>query len=116
MRTSSAKAKGRRLQQWVAEKISDLTGFQYGADRPIESRAMGQSGCDVRLERQVLDKFPFSVEAKNVEKVSLWASIDQAKANQIDGTDWLLIIKRNHRNPIVVMDGAAFFKLLGGMK
>ena len=112
MRTSSAKAKGRRLQQWIAEKISNLTGFQYGADCPIESRAMGQSGCDVRLERQVLDKFPFSVEAKNVEKVSLWASIDQAKANQIDGTDWLLIIKRNHRNPVAVMDCEAFFELL----
>ena len=73
---------------------------------------MGQSGCDLRLEKSVLEVFPWSVEAKNVERISLWASIDQAEANRIDGTDWLLFIKKNHRHPVVVLDAAVFFRVL----
>ena len=111
----SAKTKGRRFQHWIASKISEITGFEWGAsgeDKPIESRAMGQSGADIRMESQVIEKFPFSIEAKNVEKWSIPNWINQAKDNQIDGTDWLLFVKKNRTNPIVIMDAERFFELL----
>jgi len=41
MKTSSAKDKGRRLQKWVAEKISELTGLECGKDCPIRIQANG---------------------------------------------------------------------------
>lgn len=112
----SAKAKGRELQKWVCEKISDLTGFEWSSngkdDCEIESRPMGQSGTDIRLSAQVLKQFPFSVECKRQESWSIPAWIEQARTNQIKGTDWLLVCKRSRKDPIVVMDAEVFFKLI----
>ena len=112
MKTSSAKDKGRRLQKWVGEQISKLTGLPFGHDCPIESRGMGQNGVDVRLDREALKLFPYSVECKNCETWSVPAWIKQAKENLIPGTNWLLFIKRNHHEEIVVLDARLFFKLL----
>lgn len=108
----SAKAKGRVLQQWTCEQISKLTGYEWGQDKPIESRPMGQSGLDVRMESQVRAAFPFSVECKWQESWSVPAWIKQAKQNQVEGTDWLLVIKRSRENPVVVLDAELFFRLL----
>lgn len=112
IKTSSAKAKGRDLQKWVCEQISKLTGYPWGKDQPIESRPMGQSGVDVRLEQVVLKLFPFSVESKRWENWSVPSWIEQARENQLPNTDWLLVMRKSHRPPVVVMDGEAFFRLL----
>jgi len=111
----SAKGKGRRLQKWVCKKISELTGFEWGSsgdDKPIESRPMGQSGTDVRMESQVRIAFPFSVECKWQETWNVPAWIEQAKENQVEGTDWLLICRRSRKPPIIVMDAMKFFEIL----
>ena len=111
----SAKAKGRRLQQWVCQQVSDLTGFEWGSsgdDKPIESRPMGQSGTDVRMESHVQKLFPYSVECKWQESWSIPAWIKQAKENKKPGTDWLLVCRRSREKEIVVMSAKAFFKLL----
>lgn len=111
----SAKAKGRRLQQWVCKKVAEITGFEWGSngnDKPIESRPMGQSGTDIRMESSVLKKFPFSVECKWQESWAIPAWIQQAKANLIKNTNWLLVIKKSRENPIVVLDAQVFFDLI----
>lgn len=111
----SAKAKGRVLQQWVCKQISELTGHEWGSsgdDKPIESRPMGQSGCDVRMESHVQEKFPFSIECKFQESWAVPSWIKQAKENQKEGTDWLLVAKSSRKDPVVIMDALAFFKLL----
>lgn len=77
---------------------------------------MGQKGVDVRLESQVRQSFPFSVECKWQESWSIHEWIKQAKENQAEGTDWLLICRRSRHQPIVVMDGDAFFRLLEKIK
>ena len=109
MKTSSAKAKGRKLQQWVAGKISKITNRPYGKDKEIRSREMGQSGVDVPLFGKAQEMFPFSVECKNQQTWSIPAWIKDAKYNQEDGTDWLLVVKKNRHEEIVVMDARAFF-------
>lgn len=112
MRPQSIKAKGRFLQKWVCEKIAELTGFEWGKDKPIESRPMGQSGYDVRLESQVLDIFPFSVECKFQERWSVPKWIEQAKANEAEGTHWLLVCKQSRKPPVVILEADAFFEIL----
>lgn len=113
--TSSAKAKGRSLQQWACQQISDLLGIPWGKDGLIASREASQTGTDVRLVGEAKKKFPFSVECKWQETWSVLPWIKQAQENQTEGADWLLILKKNRINPVVVMDAARFFELLRGM-
>ena len=112
MKTSSCKSKGRRLQQWIAQKISDLIELPWGPDEQVASREMGQSGPDIRLIGDARHLFPWSVECKNQEKWSIHQWIQQAKDNQMPGTDWLLICKKNRSDPVVVIDAEVFFCLL----
>ena len=115
--SSSAKDKGRRLQQWVCEKISTLIGLPWGADQPIESRPMGQSGCDVRLDALAAALFPFDVECKHQETWAIPAWVKQAQANnKTSGRHWLLVVKRNRTDPLVVLDASVFFDLLAVAK
>ena len=114
IKTSSAKAKGRNLQKWTCQKISELLGIPWGKDELIASREMGQSGTDVRLVEEAQERFPFSVECKYQETWSVPSWIKQAKENQKEGTDWLLIMRKNHKEPVVVMDGERFFEILKG--
>ena len=109
--TSAAKAKGRRLQQWVCQKVSDISGIPWGKDELIRSREMGQSGTDICVIGEAAVVFPYATECKNQEKWSLPEWIKQAKENQKDKLDWLLVCKKNHHEPIVVMDAEHFFDL-----
>lgn len=111
MKTSSAKAKGRVLQQWAAKKISEITGIPWGKDELISSREMGQSGTDVRLIGKAKKLFPFAIECKNQESWSLPAWIKQAKSNIQPSTNWLLIFKKNRHEEIICMDAEAFFEI-----
>lgn len=108
---ASAKARGRNLQKWVCRKLSDLMGIPWGKDELIASREGAAAGTDVRLIGEALTRFPFSVECKNVELWSVPKWIVQAKANQIDGTDWVLIAKRNDTKPVAIMDAETFFRM-----
>lgn len=108
----SRKAKGRKLQQWVAQKVSLLINLPCGPDEQIASREMGQGGCDVRLIGEARTLFPWSIECKNQESWAVHKWIQQAQDNQMPGTDWLLIAKRNRTEAVVVLDADVFFSLL----
>lgn len=109
---ASRKAKARVAQNWVAQKISNLTGYACGKDELISSREMGQSGVDIRLIGEAREDFSWSVEVKNQEKVNLYDAIKQAKDNQMNGTDWLVILKKNKEDYVAVLDAEVFFDLL----
>ena len=111
MKTRSAKNKGARLQKWVAEKISVLLEIPCGKEELISSREMGISATDVRLIGKAKKLFRYSIECKNCESWAFPKWIKQAKNNQEKGTDWLLVVKKNHHEPIAVMDAEVFFKL-----
>jgi hypothetical protein len=113
MKTSSCKAKGRRLQKWVAEAIAEVTGIECGKDCLIQSREMGQSGVDVKLIGEALTAYPFSIECKNTETWSVPATIKQAKANQKKGTNWQIFLARNRFDAVMVMDAAEWFDIWG---
>ena len=48
MKTSSAKAKGRKLQQWFANVLVETLGLD---SEDLESRPMGSQGEDIILGR-----------------------------------------------------------------
>jgi len=112
MRYSSRKEKAKRLQKYVAYKVAELTGLPCGKDCSIESRQMGETGPDVRLDMEARKRFPFTVECKNQETWSVPAAIKQCQANLYDGTDWLLVLCKNRMRPVVVLDAEVFFELL----
>lgn len=108
---ASRKAKARELQKYVAQKISDITGIPCGKDELIESREMGQAGSDIKLIGPAKKAFPFAVECKRQEKLNLHEAIKQAKANQPEGTDWLVVTRRSNEEAIITMDADKFFEL-----
>jgi len=109
---ASRKAKARVAQNWVAKKISDLLNVPWGADEVIEPRRMGQPGVDIRLEKEVREDFPWSLEIKNQETWNIPAAIRQAKENQMNSTDWLVVMKKNNHDYIAILDADVFFDLL----
>jgi hypothetical protein len=115
MKTASAKAKGRNFQYWVAHKIAEILGVTFNQQddlSPIHSREMGQRGCDVYIrDKELAEKFPYAIECKNTEKISVYAYIEQAKVNTKEGQQWLVFHKKNRSKPIVIMDAEHFFKL-----
>lgn len=112
IKVSSAKAKGRECQKWVCTKVAELTGMPTGKDCPIESRPMGQSGVDIRLDREALARFPWSVECKATESWNVPGAIAQAKANEASGLNWLLVMKKSRDRHVVILDAETFFRLL----
>lgn len=107
----SAKAKGRKLQKWVAEKLSEITGIPCGKDCLIQSREMGQSGTDVKLIGSALDAIGMAIECKNCESWSVHSWIEQAKSNESPNTDWVIFAKRKRNNPVVIIDAEVFLRM-----
>ena len=93
MKTQSAKAKGRKLQQWVRDQIIEQLEVH---PEDIESRSMGAGGEDLIMARAARQKFPFSVECKNVEKLNVWEAYEQAKSNSKDHEP-IVIMKKNQK-------------------
>lgn len=116
IKISSRKAKARRLQDWVATSISNLLNIPWGHDDDslIESRIMGQSGTDIILRGEALDKFKYSIECKYTERWNVPEAMEQAIKNTKEGTNWLLFFKRNHIEPVVILDAQVFFDLMKG--
>lgn len=109
MNPSSAKAKGRRLQQWVRDKLIEMLDVH---PEDIESRSMGAGGEDLIMARAARSKFPHSIECKNVEKLNIWEAYEQATAN---GGDYepIVVIKKNGKKPLVVVDAEYYISLFG---
>ena len=107
MKTQSAKAKGRKLQQWVRDQIIEQLEVH---PEDIESRSMGAGGEDLIMARAARQRSPFSVECKNVEKLNVWEAYEQAKSNSND-YEPIVIMKKNQKKPLVVVDADFFISL-----
>ena len=108
MNTQSGKAKGRRLQQWIMNQILDrFTGLK---EDDVTSRSMGCGGEDVLMSPKARAKFPFSIEAKNTERLNLYKAYDQCIDNSKELHEPLLIVKKNHHKPLAIVDAEYFIK------
>ena len=108
MKTQSAKAKGRSLQQWFRDLLIEELEIH---PEDIESRSMGAGGEDLIMARAAREKFPYSIECKNVEKLNVWEAYEQAKSNCND-YEPLVVMKKNQKKPLVLIDADYFISLV----
>ena len=106
MKTQSAKAKGRKLQNWVRDKLIKLLSVH---EEDVESRSMGASGEDLIMAQTARKKFPYSIECKNQERINIWNAYQQADTNS-GKYEPILFIKRNNHKPLVVIDAEHFIR------
>lgn len=107
--TQSAKAKGRRLQNWVRDKIRLI--FPKLEPDDVTSRSMGANGEDILLSPSARKMFPYSVECKSLAKIAAYKWYAQASTNA--GTHHpLLVIKQDGSRPLIVVDAEHFFNLV----
>lgn len=109
MKTRSAKAKGRRLQN----KIRDLLLEEFKELEPddIRTAIMGETGEDIKLSPAARKKIPYSFECKNQEKINIWESLKQAESNSEKGKP-VLIFKRNRSKTYAVLEIQDFIDLI----
>ena len=107
MKTSSAKAKGRRLQQKFMQLLIEKLQID---PEDIESRSMGAGGEDLIMARAAREKFPYSIECKNQESINVWKSYEQAQENSGD-YEPIVVLKRNKSKPLVLVDADYFVRL-----
>ena len=112
MKPQSAKSKGRNLQQWVRDTIQSACKLKPD---DVQSRSMGASGEDIMLSPFARDVFPYSIECKNQERVSIWKAYDQAATNA-GNHEPLLIIKRNRSRALAVVDAQHFINRCSYLK
>ena len=108
MKAQSAKAKGRRLQQWVRNQLIEQLDVH---PEDIESRSMGAGGEDLIMARAARQKFPYSVECKNQEKLNIWSALEQAESNSEKGKP-VLVFKRNRSKTYAVLQIEDFMELI----
>ena len=119
MRPQSAKAKGRRLQQQFRDLLIEKLDIH---PEDIESRSMGAGGEDLVMARAAREKFPFSIECKNVEKLNVWEAYNQAKENstpsRLSGNEYepLVVMKKNNHKALVVLDAEKFVEICQKLK
>ncbi len=110
MKPRSAKNKGKRLQNKVRDLILEKFNTKLEPD-DVRSITMGESGEDILLSPAARRLFPFSVECKSQEKLSIWSSLEQAEDNSGDHIP-LLIFKRNRSKTYAVLEFDELLKLL----
>lgn len=114
IKPSSAKAKGRKHQQWVRDKILDL--FPKLEPDDVRSTGMGQGGEDIQLSPAARKLFPYSVECKSLKAIGVYKFMEQAQANCPSKAEPITIIKSDRQKPLAVIDAEHFFELIGKLK
>ena len=76
---------------------------------------MGAAGEDIMLTSRARGMFPYSVECKNQESVNVWKAFEQAEYNS-GVYQPLLIIKKNRKEPLAVIEANHFIKLIDNSK
>ena len=111
---ASAKAKGRRLQQWVRDFLREnLSGVE---DDDITSTPGGVNGPDIGLSPLARRAFPWTVECKARARVGLYDALEQAESNLIDNTRPVAIYKQDRKEPIAVLYAKDFLELTACQK
>jgi hypothetical protein len=107
MTPQSAKAKGRRFQQWVRDILRSYLDLE---DDDVTSRSMGAGGEDILLSPKARAVFPYSIECKNTERLNIWSAYKQADANSGD-YEAVVFITRNRAPNLVVLDAEYFIDM-----
>ena len=108
MKTSSAKQKGRLLQQVTRDLI--LKSFPTLTERDVKSTSMGAQGEDVQLSEAGLKSFPYGIECKNLAKIAVYKFYEQATTHS--SAEPLVVIKQKRSKPLAIVDLEHFVNLV----
>jgi hypothetical protein len=112
MKPSSAKQKGRLLQQYVRDALYRY--YPELEEGDVRSTSMGAGGSDVLLSpfaKRTVGSF--SIECKSLASFVGFTYYDQARSHKERVTDIpIAVVKKNGRQPLVLIDLDDFLKLL----
>ena len=102
MKPQSAKAKGRKLQQYVRDEI--LAHFDELENDDVKSTGMGQSGEDVQLSPAARRLLPWSIEAKARASIAACRFYDQAKEHSEGRYQPVVVMRENCGKALAIVD------------
>ena len=116
MKAASAKAKGRKLQDYIRDLlrlkfITEWTLMPRLEPDDIKCQIMGVSGEDIVLSPAAKKLIPYSFECKNQEKINVWKALEQAESNCEERTP-VVMIKRNRSKVYAVMEAEEWINLI----
>lgn len=98
---ATRKAKGREFQKYVAECLQESLGLP---PEDVVSRPMGSPGLDIMMSADAREKFPFGIECKRTEKLSIPAWWWQCEENaRKEGLTPLLVFRRSREDALAVL-------------
>ena len=103
IRPQSAKAKGRKFQQYCRDKIIELLKSNGVVPDDVKSTGMGQSGEDIQLSPKARSHLPISVECKSLKAIAVYKLYEQAEQYKDKGEP-VLFIKADRKKPLAVVD------------
>lgn len=110
IKTSSAKAKARKLQQHVRDLILKLFELEEG---DVISTSMGASGVDVQMSPRARRALPISIECKKTKATPSRAELEQSIRNAY-GTTIAAVVwcphGKNHDKSMILFDLTEFLK------
>lgn len=112
MKPQSAKAKGRRLQQQIVQDLLEL--FPHLGEDDVRSTSMGAGGEDIQLSASARRSIPYSIEAKNQERVNVWNAMEQCRTNAPKDSEPIVVFKKNGEKPHVLVSWSHFKGMIGG--
>ena len=99
--TASCKNKARKHQQDIATAIQTALHLP---EEDVVSRPMGSPGLDIMLSERARRLFPFGIECKRTESLSIPSWWRQCTDNAEDeGLKPLLVYRRSREEAMVVM-------------
>jgi hypothetical protein len=109
MNIRSAKQKGRRLSQLVADTLHKWAPDLRDGDIAVTPASV--AGPDVQLSPAAKEIYPYAIECKNVEKIQLWPSYEQACTHVKKDEIPVLVVSKNRSKVLVVLELEHFMKL-----
>ena len=110
MKTSSAKAKGKRCAQEVKELLVSGAPVLDGDD--IVVTPSGVPGVDLHLSPAAKTFYPFAIECKCQESIAIWQALKQAESHPFGDEIPILFFKRNRSKLYVCLEAEQFIKLI----
>jgi len=105
VKAASAKAKGKRLENWIARELRSS-----GADDT--AKVMPGSGAFTHFKGDIYTKLAWHFEAKNQETTKVWEWWEQANSQAGIQKKPVVIFSRNHGRPKALIDAKDFISLL----
>ncbi len=109
MQTKSAKAKGRRLQNWVRNQLIQW----IFSPSDVTVAIMGETGVDVKIVKHQQYIFPYKIECKSQKDgfSAVYKAIKQCQNHSGEGEP-LVIIKQDGQKPLAVLDAEYFIDIV----